>query len=545
MCNGVKDEKEHLPCLKHGLECADDFCAICYVEALKDAPCIQLLGDCQHVFHAHCVQEKVKSRWPGARISFDFLKCPVCSQEMDHPALAGVMAPVKELRALVEKKATERLEFEGRAKDPAIVKPSGAYFNNPVGFAMHQYLFYMCFKCQRPYFAGGYQCQEANAPFDPKELMCPSCQPQGAFTECPVHGKDWLAFKCRFCTNYANWYCWGNTHFCDQCHKSGVWQKLVEFRTGKCRKKVWEYEQCASLKPQIEAIAKDGRLSEEQKVAKLETLRCDPVSCFLGVAHPPSGFEFGLGCSMCEDKQVEAKNKAAAAKAKEDEERMRQALEHVKNVLKQHPGGLDFVHREDFDENGLFYYLGTLGKTRPWANPADGGFVRVNSSGMMNDSAPLAAIVGREVVRCVTKPVRNAWIMLDLMEMALEPAAYTLRHYSSWDTECLRHWVLEASNDGVTWDALRVHRGDEGLKKAGSSFTWPLESNGKRYRMFRIVQTNLNSNNHFYLACSGWEMYGRLFEAAPLEDEKQQAGGAGGGGGRRRHREELPVPQRL
>ena len=61
-------------------------------------------------------------------------------------------------------------------------------------------------------FAGGYQCQEANAPFDPAELVCPSCQPHSV-EDCPKHGKDWLAHKCRYCCSYANWYCWGNTHY--------------------------------------------------------------------------------------------------------------------------------------------------------------------------------------------------------------------------------------------------------------------------------------------------------------------------------------------
>ncbi len=63
-----------------------------------------------------------------------------------------------------------------------------------------------------------------------------------------MHGKDWLAYKCRFCCTFANWYCWARTHFCASCHKSGVWQKLCEFRTGKNKKRYWEYDQCAGLK---------------------------------------------------------------------------------------------------------------------------------------------------------------------------------------------------------------------------------------------------------------------------------------------------------
>ena len=86
-----------------------------------------------------------------------------------------------------------------------------------------------------------------------------SCQPSSSMEDCPTHGKDWLAFKCRYCCRYAAFQCWGehkelsflhhhtrrngvnshnllvptgNTHFCDRCHKSGVWQGLAVFRSG-------------------------------------------------------------------------------------------------------------------------------------------------------------------------------------------------------------------------------------------------------------------------------------------------------------------------
>ena len=42
--------------------------------------------------------------------------------------------------------------------------------------------------------------------FDPSELICPSCQPSSV-EDCRVHGKDWLAYKCRYCCSFANWYC--------------------------------------------------------------------------------------------------------------------------------------------------------------------------------------------------------------------------------------------------------------------------------------------------------------------------------------------------
>jgi hypothetical protein len=102
----------------------------------------------------------------------------VCKQSLAHPALEEVLKPVITMEQGIVEKALQRLKFEGREQDPAISVKGGEWYQNPVGFAMKQYLFYQCFKCARPYFAGGYQCVDASVQgFDPSELICPSCQP--------------------------------------------------------------------------------------------------------------------------------------------------------------------------------------------------------------------------------------------------------------------------------------------------------------------------------------------------------------------------------
>ena len=78
------DEDPCLPCL---LRCrpvdrdmlkqdADDMCMICFTEALSAAPAILLA--CGHVFHLHCSQSVLQSRWIGPRITFGFRLCPIC-----------------------------------------------------------------------------------------------------------------------------------------------------------------------------------------------------------------------------------------------------------------------------------------------------------------------------------------------------------------------------------------------------------------------------------------------------------------------------------
>jgi hypothetical protein len=297
------------------------------------------------------------------------------------------------------------------------------------------------------------------------------------------------------------------THNCDKCHKSGVWQNLAVFRSGKNKKKLWEYENCSSLKPQVEAIGRDNSLSEEAKNEKISKLLSTKNSCQLGCAHPPTGLEFGLGCSMCEDSH------SSGDKLKEDLVKVREKLLIVRNEIVKN-GPKQFVYGSDFDENGLMFYLGTCGKTAPYTNPAAAGFVRVTSSGLMGDSMPLSSAVGRETVRCVTTPVRNSWFQFEIVDFAMSLTAYTLRHYNSWDTECLRNWELAGSNDGgATWENLSIHQNDQALNKKGATATWPVNSQGRKYRLFRLLQTSRNSNNNFYLPCSGLEFYGILYNA--------------------------------
>ena len=89
------------------------------------------------------------------------------------------------------------------------------------------------------------------------------------------------------------------------------------------------------------------------------------------------------------------------------------------------------------------------------------------------------------------------------------PTHYTLRHYSSWDTEALRYWRFEGSCDGETWTVIREHNNDATLKMRGQLATWRVRCT-QHYSKFRIFQFDKNSNGHYYLALSGFEVYGSV-----------------------------------
>ena len=169
--------------------------------------------------------------------------------------------------------------------------------------------------------------------------------------------------------------------------------------------------------------------------------------------------------------------------------------------------------KENNDKNGIIYWCGTRGgQSKTWVNPGARGWVHCKASSLMRDSQPAHALCGRIAVRCVTQPVENSWFVVDLQNLYVMPTHYALRHYISWDTEAIRNWILEASLDGTSWITLRAHREDASLNQKGKVVTFELRSKGGRYRAFRVRQIGPNSNKHYYLSLSGFEVYGDVYQ---------------------------------
>ena len=97
-CNGTRDETEcNLPCLdpaclpsNSNLPNSDELCTICYTQELGAQSCIKI--GCGHVFHADCLLNLLKHRWNTLRITFAFLQCPNCKQEITVDSECGPIA---------------------------------------------------------------------------------------------------------------------------------------------------------------------------------------------------------------------------------------------------------------------------------------------------------------------------------------------------------------------------------------------------------------------------------------------------------------------
>ena len=293
LCYGFKGEKQCLPCLNEdcvkknpGLtkgQQEGDFCAICQISGIGDEPSV--ITECGHIYHAGCLLSRIKKRWPGPRMTFSFCQCPACRAWVNapqHPEISAQMKHIKEIYEDVRKKAVERMKFEGLDKDERLKNPADKFYNKHEEYALARLSYYMCFKCHKPYFGGLKSCDDMNVgqrgyDEESKEeyLVCGACASvsiEGGELDCKLHGKDYIEFKCRFCCSVAQWFCWGNTHFCESCHSKQCRGDYVSKKTKE------QLPKCSGAK-----------------------------SCPLKIYHPPNGEEYSLGCAICRNNKANVK----------------------------------------------------------------------------------------------------------------------------------------------------------------------------------------------------------------------------------------------
>jgi hypothetical protein len=178
-----------------------------------------------------------------------------------------------------------------------------------------------------------------------------------------------------------------------------------------------------------------------------------------------------------------------------------------------------FVAPFDPDNGGVLHYIGTARGTRPYANPHDTGDVVVTAS--LNSKGCRAFVNYSGTDNWVSYGYLGGdedprWVAVDLGKgRLLSPTHYCLRQGGgpSSQTQGVRNWELQGSEDGVEWHTLKRHMVDSSLHNSGGLFctsqvkdlaaSWPVTSDGRGFRYFRLY-SKMN------IACGGIELYGVL-----------------------------------
>ena len=291
-CFGCKGETKCPPCLIPDCkgfgnlfdQDGDSYCNICFTEGLGQAPV--LLLSCNHYVHYHCLKHRLETRWIGPKITFNHCKCPACNNWFDCTSNQEIQKMIDYNKVLYKDicdKALKRLKFEDLDKDPKLTDPHSQWYGKNLEYALKRLSYYMCYVCKQPYFAGRRECGDGpnvnndnpNKNYDPKDCVCgkhANLSGVAGVTDCKIHGKDFIEYKCKFCCKIASWFCWGTTHFCEDCH------------------------------------ARQCKGDYVSKYPKEKLPKCNPKTCELRVKHPPNGEEFALGCSVCRNNEENFKD---------------------------------------------------------------------------------------------------------------------------------------------------------------------------------------------------------------------------------------------
>jgi E3 ubiquitin-protein ligase MYCBP2 len=274
-CGGIKNEPAHP-------ECLDENCKVVKQRNLRNLDCLfccaplntspSLGSACGHFFHDLCLNECLSKGWHTKRITFNFLDCPGCRKEFKLMVSCGTKEKLTsrlDYKLRVVNMATKKLKFEGKENDQPMKDKDSKYYNNPTLYAINTYAIYPCFKCSKPFIGGKVSCereqdlndQHNGEAFKPEDYICPDCS---GIAACRFHGRENMIHKCKFCCLPSVWFCFGNTHFCDDCHGKQVGNRQYAV-TPYLWKKCMGVGQCRDC----------------------------------AVDHPPPGNEFSLGCLNC------------------------------------------------------------------------------------------------------------------------------------------------------------------------------------------------------------------------------------------------------
>lgn len=262
-CLGSNKEK-CLDCLKS--DCSEyinyfdqntkSLCPICLTDTIQNYCILQLA--CKHYIHRKCLKKRLELKWTTEEINFNFMKCPVCNYPIEYKSIKNYIIDEDILKLIEESsKLFEKLKIITQLMDE----------NDKEDIQMEKYSFYLCASCSNPFCSGMKECREELEIDEKPVRICPECFDYSkikGITDCNIHGRKHIQYKCKFCCNLASHFCFGTTHFCEDCHME-----------------------------QLKGIYLTTKRKEELPI-------CNGInSCPLEIDHAPNGEEYGMYCLLC------------------------------------------------------------------------------------------------------------------------------------------------------------------------------------------------------------------------------------------------------
>lgn len=176
------------------------------------------------------------------------------------------------------------------------------------------------------------------------------------------------------------------------------------------------------------------------------------------------------------------------------------------------PSGITLTWQSNGDTNGLFYHLGTEGKTQPFANPATSGLIVATQSTLHVGNPAFGAAPMCTQTNSVAHTSEGAveffqWTLAEGKKLI--PNRYTYRGRRDFNGHHPRTWqllgrVLETDD----WIVLDNQENNSTIVYE-TYYSAPLVSS-TAFSSFRFLRTGLNSDNQKFLTGSCVEFYGEL-----------------------------------
>lgn len=164
------------------------------------------------------------------------------------------------------------------------------------------------------------------------------------------------------------------------------------------------------------------------------------------------------------------------------------------------------------DNDGAFYFIGTDNLTSSWTNPITSGEVVATTLTQFPDAGyyPFRSVDrGESYLPWHSDSSVGNWITYDLGPRSLQPTRYTIRGREDYYGTFMRSWVVEASNDGVSWDELDA-QSDVSTVDFATWAGFEVEAS-EPYRYLRLRSTGPDSDLGDFLVFSEIEFYGELY----------------------------------
>lgn len=221
-CCGTTKETTHFGCAI----CDESYCVVCG-EICSTQPSIT--QKCGHKAHLNCVVRQFEVAKDTGLIQMPKCGMPGCNCIPSHPLIQEQSDHWETIHKEIETLIKQYIILEHVDQEAAVTNHESEFHGNSYEFAKNRFLFYMCEKCNHPYFGGHKECgiedeQEGD------EYVCSRCNRVG-LQKCPTHGEEGMVYKCYWCCNQAVWFCLRGNHYCDECHKKpgivkkGPWPK--------------------------------------------------------------------------------------------------------------------------------------------------------------------------------------------------------------------------------------------------------------------------------------------------------------------------------